>query len=267
MPCSNLSFLPIIGSMNLLEIDKWFKDYLGYDQLRVKDSALNGLQVGRIKQDILKVAFAVDACLETFERAAQWGADLVFVHHGLFWGRDLPITGSHYKRLKTLMDNDIALYAMHLPLDMHPEVGNNGVMAKILGLQKLKPFGEYKGTKIGFMGNLPEAEPLKDIVAKLFGGFENTLKVLPFGPEMVQSIGMVSGGGAMETYQAIEKNLDLYITGDASHTLFHPSQEGEINVIFGGHYATEIWGVQTLCEKLYEETGIDTLFIDVPTGL
>jgi len=253
--------------MLLTELNQWIRDYLQIDTLRLKDIAINGLQVERQNQEIKKIAFAVDACQESFERAVQAGADLLFVHHGLFWGHPLAITGRHYRRIQYLVEKDLALYAVHLPLDVHPEVGNNAAICQVLGLEELRPFGEYKGAPIGYQGRLPQPEGINSLVERLFGGYENTIKVLPFGPEKIETIGIVSGGGGMAALEALEKDLDLYITGDASHTLFHDCQEGAMNVIFGGHYATETWGVKFLEEKISRDLGLETLFIDIPTGL
>jgi dinuclear metal center YbgI/SA1388 family protein len=229
--------------------------------------ALNGLQVANRKDRVEKVGFAVDACLESIRRAGEWGADLLFVHHGLFWGRPLAVTGSHYRRLRALIQADLALYAVHLPLDMHPELGNNVGLARRIGLQQLEPFGEYRGTKIGFKGTLPEAMSIEQVVRACCGSGEQGITVLPFGPEAVTTVGIVSGGAADEAIQAIEEKLDLFITGDADNTIYHHCLEGGINVIFGGHYLTETAGVAQLAEKLQSQTNLQTRFFDIPTGL
>jgi dinuclear metal center YbgI/SA1388 family protein len=211
------------------------------------------------------VAFAVDACLESIRRAAEWKADLLFVHHGLFWGKPLAVTGGHYQRLRALIETNLALYAVHLPLDMHPELGNNAGLARRIGLQQLEPFGEYKGMKIGYRGRVAEEMTLEQVVRLCCG--EQGINVLPFGPENISTVGIVSGGAADEAYQAIDERLDLFITGDADHTIYHHCLEGRINVIFGGHYLTETSGVILLAEKLEKETDLKTIFLDIPTGL
>ena len=240
---------------------------MNIDLMDGKDYSLNGLQVGDLKREIRKVAFAVDACRETFRKAVEEKADLLFVHHGIFWGRPFAITGPHYERMKLLINNSLALYAVHLPLDMHPEWGNNAVLASILGLEEQDGFGEFKGAKIGIKGILPEPLNRDEVVRRLFGGWEESIRVLPFGPEMIRSIGIISGGGTKEVQDAIDLGLDLYITGDSSHQVYHQSLEAGINVLFGGHYMTETTGVKAVMEKAGKELSLETVFIDVPTGL
>jgi dinuclear metal center YbgI/SA1388 family protein len=253
--------------MDLKGFDTLIRQVLDLDGFGGTDVALNGLQVANQKDTVEKVAFAVDACLESIRRAAEWGADLLFVHHGLFWGRPLAVIGGHYQRLRALIQADLALYAVHLPLDMHPQLGNNAGLARRIRLQQLEPFGEYKGTKIGYKGTLPEAMSLEQIVRACCGSNEQGISALPFGPEAVSTVGIVSGGAADEALQAIEEKLDLFITGDADHTIYHHCLEGRINVIFGGHYLTETYGVTLLAEKLQTETDLQTRFFDIPTGL
>ena len=253
--------------MLLQELDRYLRSHMAIDELRSVDKSLNGIQVGRRDQEIRRVACAVDACAETFDRAANWEADVLIVHHGLYWGREIPITGEHYERIRKLIDADIALYAVHLPLDMHPEFGNNAEMAKALQLQETKPFGRYHGYEIGFSGRLDPVLPREKVVDTLFADLGKPLAILPFGPDTVASVGIVSGGAVFEVEQAIEQGLDLYITGDASHTVYHRCMEAGINVIFGGHYATEVWGPRALGQRISEDLRLDTSFIDVPTGL
>lgn len=236
------------------------------DQLAGIDSSLNGVQAGNLDADIEKIGFAVDACIDTFERALREGADLVFVHHGLFWGPAAPLTGVLGDRVRFLMTHDIALYAAHLPLDQHPEWGNNALIADALELTDIEPFGEYKREKIGYKGRLKEPLPLGGIVEKLFGSWDARVQVLPFGSESNETVAVISGGGAREVSDAIRENLDCYITGESSHSVFHECKEAGINVVFGGHYLTEIYGVKALAELIHKELGVETFFIDVPTG-
>jgi len=253
--------------MILDEFDTLIRKILALDEYCGADVALNGLQVANSSATVEKVAFAVDACLESIRRAAEWKANLLFVHHGLFWGKPLAVIGGHYQRLRALIEADLALYAVHLPLDMHPDLGNNYGLARRIGLQRLEPFGEYKGMKIGFKGTLAEQLSLEQVVRLCCGGKEQGINVLPFGPENISTVGIVSGGAADEAYQAIEERLDLFITGDADHTIYHHCLEGRINVIFGGHYLTETSGVTLLAEKLEKGSDLETRFFDIPTGL
>lgn len=253
--------------MLLKELDQYFRGYLAIDDMAGIDPSMNGVQVGRSDTPITKAAFAVDACLETFERAHEMGAQALVVHHGIFWGKEQPLTGHHYTRIKRLMDHDLALYAIHLPLDQHPDVGNNIQMARALDLQKVEAFGEFRGAPIGYRGKLASGKSLEEIVTTLFGSVDSVIQTLPFGPESIQRMGIVSGGAPGSVHEAIRKGLDCFITGDASHTVYHAALEEGINVIFGGHYNTETWGVAALAGRLSDDTDLETVFIDVPTGL
>jgi len=250
--------------MKLDTFDALIREWLDFEAVEGADNALNGLQVGRSGEEIKRVAFAVDGVLESFHRAVEWQADLLFVHHGLFWGKPLAITAGFYQRIKVLMEGNCALYAVHLPLDRHPELGNNAGIAQVIGLNDLQPFGIYKGVQIGYKGHFATGTTLDKVVQDLGGRDVHTL---PFGPETIRSAAVVSGGAAAEVLQAIDEGLDLYITGDSAHTFYHDSLEAKINVIFGGHYLTEIWGVKQLAQKLQQTTDLETIFIDIPTGL
>jgi len=253
--------------MQLFELDRLLRDMLAINTLPIEDSSLNGLQVGRTNQEIKSVAFAVDAALESFQRAVQSGADMLFVHHGILWNKQFRLTGDYYKRIKYLVENDLALYACHLPLDLHPELGNNIGIAEVLGLRNIQPFGRYHGLKIGYKGELPEAQSIDQISVKLSGTSPGVPGILPFGPAAITKVGIVSGGDPRAVYQAIDEKLDLFITGDQSHEIYHPCLEAGINVIFGGHYATETWGIQRVAKKLQAVSDLSVKIIDIPTGL
>jgi dinuclear metal center YbgI/SA1388 family protein len=248
------------------DFDTLIRGWLPFQQAEKADSALNGLQVGRRDREVRKVAFAVDASAETFRRAAGLKADLVFVHHGLFFGKTKPVTGALYKRLAFLAEHDIALYAVHLPLDMAPVLGNNAGLAERLGLVAPEPFGVYHGVKIGLKGKLKEPRPLREIVRELLGNPPLPASFLAFGPETVDTAGIVSGGAPEAARDAIDEGLDLFVTGEQSHEIYHESLEAGLNVIFAGHYASERFGVEAVMKKVAAETGLDTAFIDVPTG-
>ena len=253
--------------MDIKELVSWFDNLLKPEDFMRTDVSLNGLQVGRREQEIARVVFAVDACMESFQRAVHAEADVLFVHHGLFWGTPIPLTDAHYERISYLMKHDLALYASHLPLDAHPEVGNNAGMADKLNLGNRMPFGEYHGSMIGVKGELPEDFPLDDLIDILGLRDEPSLSILPFGKKKIKRVGIISGGAPTEVLQALDEGLDLYITGEASHQTYHTCLEGGINVIAGGHYNTEVYGPKLVAEKLSAETGIHTQFIDFPTGL
>jgi dinuclear metal center YbgI/SA1388 family protein len=253
--------------MKLKDLDTWLRDLLHFELTQAIDPSQNGIQVSRNSQEVTKVAFAVDASREAFRRAAQWGADMLLVHHGIFWGAPVRLDGTLYQRVRLLVEKDIALFAAHLPLDMHPEVGNNIAIARHLGLEEIEPFGEYKGVKVGFKGVLPSPMTVEEVAGRLTGGDSTAVRSFPFGPKEVRSVGIVSGGAPFESQQAVREGLDLYVTGEPAHGIYHDCLEAGIHVIFAGHYFTETFGVRLLCEKLARETGLETHYLDLPTGL
>jgi len=253
--------------MKLPDLDLWLRKYLDLDAFDAIDQSRNGLQVECSAPEITKVAFAVDASLESFRRALELGAQMLFVHHGILWDRQERFVGAFYERLRALIQGDLALYAVHLPLDQHPEVGNNIGMATALGMLNVEPFGAYHGVKIGYKGVLPAPARLEQVISRLFGDHAGQTRTLPFGPESITRVGIVSGGAAWEVTQAIDEGLDLFITGEPLHSVYHHCLESRVHVIFAGHYQSETFGVRLLSKKLARETGLDTVFIDVPTGL
>lgn len=253
--------------MDLQELDGYFQELLVLSDLASIDNSLNGIQVECSDKKMEHVAFAVDACMATFERAAEIGADVLFVHHGLFWGRPIAIVRSHYQRIKFLLDNDIALYAVHLPLDVHGDFGNNAGIAAALHLDHLEPFGSHRGVKIGFKGTLRQPLTVDGVLDRIGIDRDECTALLPFGPQESRTVGIISGGAVLDVDQAIRERLDLYITGDALHQVYHTCLEERINLVCGGHYQTEVWGVRLVAEKLTKDTGVETTFIDVPTGL
>jgi dinuclear metal center YbgI/SA1388 family protein len=256
-----------MGAMTVEELDAYFRSILPIEDLEKSDSSLNGIQVGDKSREVEKIVFAVDACMRVFEAAQAAGGDCIVVHHGLFWGKPIPITDTHFSRVKYLIDHGTALYAVHLPLDMHPVFGNNAALARMLGLTGLEEFGRYKGFAIGLRGTLPEPMGMDEILRKIGLDRGDCLSILPFGPEKIASAAVISGGATHEIAQAVDAGVDLYLTGEASHVMYHQALEGKINIIAGGHYNTEIVGVKLLAEKCFADTGIQTEFIDAPTGL
>jgi dinuclear metal center YbgI/SA1388 family protein len=255
------------GDVEIGRIDRFFRDILKLDDFAAADSSLNGIQVDNDGADVQKIAFAVDACMETFKRAAAAGAGMIFVHHGLFWGAPARISGILRARLDFLLKNNLALYAVHLPLDLHGETGNNAALAELLGIVDREPFGLYHGIKIGFKGRLQKPLTIDEAARRISFNGSRPVAVHPFGKVENVSCAVVSGGAAMEAVQALDEGLDLYITGESSHSVYHTALEGGLNMIAGGHYATEVWGVRRMMEHCGKELNIDVEFIDVPTGL
>ena len=255
------------GVVRLSEFDHWVRKTLPMDEFSRLDASRNGLQVARSNPRIARVAVAVDAVLATFERAVEWKADLLFVHHGLFWGREEVLCGPHYQRIRYLIEHDLALYAVHLPLDADLTLGNNVGIAKRLALTNVRPFGTIKGAEIGVRGETASAMRIEEAVDALYEGESHPLAVLPFGPQEISSVGIISGGAPLEVDQAITAGLDLYISGDANHVAYHRCREAGINAIFGGHYATEVWGVRQVAQRITSALGLETTFLDHPTGM
>ncbi len=230
------------------------------------DSAMNGLQV-ESSSSVGRIATAVDVSDRTIRKAAAWRADLLIVHHGLFWGEAVPITGVMAKRVGLLLSKGISLYAAHLPLDCHPEIGNNAQLATLLGLEKRRAFGNYHGMIIGIHGLLPRQITSTGIARKLNKTLGANSKIFPFGPERVRKLGIVSGAGASLLHDAASAGCDTLLTGETSHSVYHLAREARINLICAGHYATETVGVKALGTLVSADYGLPVKFIDEPTGL
>lgn len=236
--------------------------FLGLEEGR--DYCPNGLQVeGR--HEIRKLITGVSACVELFQRARRAAADAVVVHHGIFWqGESRVITGAQRRRVAELLLGELNLLAYHLPLDRHPEVGNNAVAARSLGLIDLEPFGDHDGMALGFKGRLAQAVSMDEMMQRCSRLYDRRPLAFAHGPERVSSIGIVSGAAARCLHQAIDASLDLFITGEASEWSMNLARDAEIHFIAAGHHATEKLGVQALGEHLEREFGVEARFIDVP---
>lgn len=232
------------------------------------DVSLNGLQVSRTKSEIHKVAFAVDASLASIEAASRQGADLLFVHHGLFWGRPVAVTGTHYRRIKALMDSDMALFACHLPLDAHLEYGHNAQMAKALGLEDIRPFAMYHGVSVGVSGHASSPMTAEQIVSRLGVRTNPTNFSVNAGSQaLFQDIAIVSGSGASDVYKAIDCSMDLLITGESSYSTVNDCLEAGTGMLCLGHYETETFGLRAVMDLVRREYGLDVCFVDIPLGL
>lgn len=246
------------------ELVQYLNSYLKISE--IPDVSKNGLQV-QGKDEIVKIAFAVDACMDTFVEAFAQGAQMLIVHHGIFWNEIELLVGYHYKRIKFLLEKELNLYAVHLPLDVHPEVGNNVQLAKMLNLKVVGPFGEYQGVTIGIEAHPQQPVDVNLLTRKIQQSLNTAVRLDDFGPPEVERIGIITGGGASLIPQAVASGLDCYITGEPKHSFYHFGKETRINLIFAGHYATETLGVKALADHLAGQFGIATIFIDKPTGL
>ena len=246
------------------ELVAYLNSYLRVDEIPDAPNALNGLQVANAGT-VSRVAAAVDLCEATVRLAAEQGADFLLVHHGLFWGGLGPLTERRYRRVAGLVKHNIALYSAHLPLDLHPDVGNNAVLARQLGVTLRGAFGEEYGVPIGVWGEVDELRAmLGQRLTSLFGG---TPRLLPFGPERARRVGIVTGAAGSLIGQAAAAGLDTYITGEGPHHTFFDAEELGLNVFYAGHYATETVGVKALAEHLRTRFDLPWTFLDHPTGL
>lgn len=234
------------------------------DAQRGRDYGPNGLQVeGR--EEIRKIVTGVSACRELFVRARQAGADAVLVHHGIFWeGMPRVLTGFQYRRVAELIRGEMSLIAYHLPLDRHPEIGNNALAGRDLGLVDLEPFGFHDGLPVGFKGRFPEPIPAAELVARARKVFAQEPLAFLEGPDPVRSLGIISGGAQRDFYSAIDEGLDAYVTGEVSEWVMNVAREARVHYLAAGHYATERLGIRALGEHLRERFGIEAEFIDVP---
>lgn len=228
------------------------------------DGAVNGLQVEN-RGGVTRIAAAVDATLATVRLARKAGADLMVVHHGLFWSPSHPWTGKRYELLQELLSGDMAVYSSHLPLDAHPTLGNNAGLCRALKLPGWKPFFVEKGQNIGALAvaNLSRA----DLASRLKTVLGEAPKLLPGGGDRCRRIGIVTGGAGAELKKAAQAGVDTFITGEGPHWTYALAEEFGLNVFYGGHYATETFGVKALAAYLSRRYRVPWTFIDHPTGL
>lgn len=231
---------------------------------RYDDRSNNGLQV-QGAAEVTCLAFAVDACAASIEAAARAGAQMLIVHHGLFWSEHLQVTGAHHRRLRALFDAGINLYAAHIPLDAHPLVGNNIQLARIAGLVNPQPWGRHRKDTIGFIGDLPRPLDVQALRRRLERRIGRASLVQGSGE--VHRVAVCSGFGAPLMYEALAAGADALITGETSHQWFHAVAEHPLRVVYGGHYNTETVGLQALSQHLQAEFALEAQFIDLPTGI
>ena len=280
-------------------LDNYLKKKFDFDIFTDIDP-VNGIQVSRKKQDIQNIAFAVDSSLPTIKQSIQFfnnSVDILMVHHGMFWNSFNSVTGTVYNKLIHLLGNDVALYAIHLPLDAHAQFGNNAQLASVIGLKELSPFGEYKGTKIGMRGIFSQPVHRDSVITALFpqcawkdapylshymlskqeiniNSYYNAImnsSIAPLGQafhgkEEIVSVAVISGGMPRSILlEAKQHNIDMVICGDASHIFWLEAQEIGINIVSAGHYYTETWGIMSLGQHLCDKFSLKGVFIHAPT--
>jgi dinuclear metal center YbgI/SA1388 family protein len=208
---------------------------------------------------------AVDACQASVDAAVVRNADFLIVHHGLFWGGLQRLTERFGRRVRTLIQHDVALYSAHLPLDCHAEVGNNAVLAGDLGIESPVPFGRYLGIEIGVVGGLDV--PLSELADRVAARLGAVPRVIAKGPARTRRVAIVTGGASDLIPEARDRGVDTFITGEGPHHTFFDAEEWGLNLVYAGHYASETVGVQALGEHLRDRFDIEFEFFDHPTGL
>ncbi len=248
----------------LASIVRYCDRLLRTEQFTDWEGAVNGLQTGN-RGGVRRIAAAVDASLATVRMAIASGADLLLVHHGLFWGPTQPWTGRRYEMLRLLLDHDLAVYSSHLPLDAHPRLGNNARLCAALGFKKLRPFFFEKGRFLGFQTktNITRTE----LVKRLERAVGRKPALLPGGPTVCRRIGVVTGGAGSHLKLAAGEGVDTFITGEGPHWTFGLAEELGVNALYGGHYATETFGVKALAAELSRRFRVPWQFLDHPSGL
>jgi dinuclear metal center YbgI/SA1388 family protein len=246
-------------------------DLVGYlnEYLRIEEIADYGPQGLQVEggEEVNKVVGMVDSQGPCVAAAIQAGADLLLVHHGIFWGSAKPLRGSLGRLVRLIMESELNLYAAHLALDAHPEVGNNAELARRLGLHIVETWCRTNGTDIAVLAFEPEGVKLDYLVDRFEQHVGPVKLVQPHGPRLAHRVGILSGSGTKYIEEAVALGCDTFITGEPSHAHYYEALNHSINIIYGGHYTTEIVGVQALGLHLQERFGIEFEFIDLPTGL
>ena len=228
------------------------------------DGAANGLQVEN-SGAVTKIAATVDASLATVKLAIAAKADLLLVHHGLFWSPAQPWTGKKYELLQLLIENNLAVYSSHLPLDAHPKLGNNVQLCAALGLKNLKPFFASHGQTIGFKAHAKISRT--ELAKRLERATGAKPRIIPGGKNICEKIGVVTGGAGGDLKFAAAEGVDTFITGEGPHWTFALAEELGLNVFYGGHYATETFGVKALAAELSRKFKLPWEYVNHPTGL
>ncbi len=239
---------------NLLEVSE-HPDY---------STALNGLQV-QGPAEIKKICAAVDVSEEVIAGATAAGADLLVVHHGLFWSGLQPLTGRRFRKVRALIEARMGLYSCHLPLDAHPEFGNCALLASAIDVEPEERFGSYKGFPLGWAGSFEGTR--SELVTRLSDAVEGPVQVIPGGPTAIDRVGVITGSGASFMEEAVAQGITTLVTGEGSHHTYVDAIELGMNVLYAGHYRTEVFGVKALCEHLAENFDVTWEFLDFPSGL
>ncbi|WP_101294518.1 Nif3-like dinuclear metal center hexameric protein [Halegenticoccus soli] len=255
--------------MELTDICARYDDRLRTEDYADLDASANGLQIGPDRGEVDRVAFAVDAAVATIEAAIEADADLLVAHHGLSWGGFERVTGGTYRRIAPLIEGDLALYVSHLPLDGHQELGNAAGLADLLELTDRQPFGRLGPEHVGQRGRAGDSYSVPALATLLDRELDHGargVQVLDFGPEEIEDVAVATGSGVDWLDEAAAAGVDALVTGEGKQQAYHEAREAGLNVFLAGHYATETFGVRAL-QALAEEWGLETTFVDHPTGL
>jgi dinuclear metal center YbgI/SA1388 family protein len=228
------------------------------------EGAVNGLQVEN-RGSVSRIAATVDASLATVKLAIQSEAALLIVHHGLFWGPSHPWTGKKYELIRLLIENNLAVYSSHLPLDVHPRLGNNAQLCAGLGLKRPRPFFPSHGQDVGLQ--VRQRISRTDLARRLGHATGAKPLLIPGGKQICERIGVVTGGAGGDLHKAAAAGVDTFVTGEGPHWTYALAEELGVNVLYGGHYATETFGVKALAAELSRKFKVPWEFLDHPTGL
>lgn len=245
------------------EISRFCDDLLRIAEIPDENNAVNGLQLDA-DREVKRIALAVDASEAAIDGALAADAQLLVVHHGLLWGGNRPLTGAHGRKLRKCFNGGLSVYAGHIPLDVHPEVGNNAVLLRAIGLEPDGTFGHYKGIQIGLTAAVEIGhDALLERLEKALG----PVKSLGGGPATIRRIGVITGSGGSYVSAAARAGCDALITGEGPHHTAIDAEERGIHLIMGGHYRTETFGVKALGERLAKAFELETVFVGRDSGL
>ena len=249
---------------SLTELTEFLDGELHIAAIADYPGAVNGLQLANDGR-VARIVAAVDASLPVIEAAAAGGPGLLIVHHGMFWLGVQPVTGVFYRKLKTAMEAGLAVYSSHLPLDVHPQWGNNILLARAIGLIDPQPFFQHNGISLGLRGSWTGTRnTLLESLRQALGG---AVHVCPGGPESIVTVGVITGGAGSEVAKVAATGVDTFVTGEGPHWSYPLAEELGINLFYGGHYATETFGVKSLAAVLAQEFQLPWTFLDHPSGL
>jgi dinuclear metal center YbgI/SA1388 family protein len=249
---------------SLGEIVGYCDRYLRLAEISDYPNAVNGLQLEN-SGSVSRIAAAVDASAHAIQAAVEKHANFLIVHHGMFWQGVRAVTGAFHRKLKLALEHDIAIYSVHLPLDLHPDVGNNTLLMRALGIGNARPFFEEKGSLLGRRATVDVERD--DIVARLESALNGPVKTILAGPARTKEVAVITGGAGDEVERVVTEGIDTFITGEAPHFAAIAAEELGLNLLLGGHYATETFGVKALAAHLADKFQLSWEFIDLPSGL